>query len=575
MNELLQRLAADWPQRYQPEKADMAFDSRSLRDWIAHLPMANIAATSRQLSDALAAMNRLLLDPQQRLDALEILRPHVAQVVAALERQLAVETLPLPPAKLQLVRQAQDFEAALRLGYVQALRDLVGPQGKVPFLKGRAVTLAALRALQHGAAVLTKAYLAYQAPPPGTWRMLHDVYGVAAGLRCEDKALADPQLGDAELSPRTAYAQALLLELCNPYRFTQRELGDVAALTLAWAPSCALREGLDGAAAFAVHTEADRGVGYLPEDREAGAAGLLAFDVSALREDVEGSLAMLPPGVETVVFRWRGGAPVHASAAFVERVLRAWRGGAERGHARLSAGHHLDVVIGLHGLHFVLAGGEDFDSFLRRVRGQAISLSERDTAAPWTNIFSPDAARPVPQRAKVLDQSLGGYRLRWDSGEALRAKVGELVGLAPPAPEDEPQDWMVGLIRWIRSEADGAVAAGVELLARRAQPVGLATLDEARQARPPMRAVLLCDEDGADGYNLLAPQVFDRASAEVEFTRPADPYDWEGRASVQRLAVLAVADTNGSYQRVIIGESLPLAGLPDDSTPLPLASTGT
>jgi hypothetical protein len=574
MLEALQRLAAEWPERYVPERADVAFDARSLRDWVAHLPMANTAATSRQLFDALASMNRLLLDPHVRLDALEMLRPLVAQVVATLERQLAVETLPLPHAKLQIARQAQDFEAALLLGYTQSLRDFVGAQGKVPFLKGKAVTLAAVRGLQHANAVLCKSYLAYQAPPPGVWLRLHDIHTIAVGVGVDDKNVGDPLLGGAELSPRSAYAHALLLALSNPYRFNQRELADLAALTLAWAPLCSVRAGMVDKGAFAVNTHCDRGVGYLPEEREEAEADRLGFDPTPALRSVEGSLEMLPPGVDVAQFRLRGGAPVKASGMFIARVMKSWRGNADRGYARLAAGHYLDVVIGLHALHFALAGGEDFDSFLRRVRGQAISLSERGTAAGWAGMYG-DQNRPLPQRAKVLDQSLGGYRLMWENGEHLRAKVGELVGLAPPAPEDEQQDWMVGVVRWIRSEADGSVGAGVELLARRAQPVGLASLDDGTAQRPAVRAVMLCDEDTTVGITLLAPNVFDRFSREVELTRPADPFDWDGHASVQRMDMLDTGDTSGAFQRVIIGEALPMSGMMEDAVAMPLAPTGT
>lgn len=574
MLEALQRLAADWPERYVPERADLAFDARSMRDWVAHLPMANTAATSRQLFDAVASMNRLLLDPQVRLDALELLRGLVAQVVTILERQLAVETLPLPPAKLQIARQAQDFEAALLLGYSQALGDFVGAQGKVPFLKGKSVTLAAVRALQQANAVLGKSYLAYQSPPPGIWLRLHDLYAIAVGVGLDDKNIPDPRLGGAELSPRSAYAHAMLLALSNPYRFTQRELSDLTALTLAWAPLCSVRAGIVERGAFAVDTTSDRSIGYLPEEREEAESHRLGFDPTPALRSVEGSLEMLPPGVDVAQFRLRGGAPVHASGMFIARVVKSWRGNADRGYARLAAGHHLDIVVGMHALHFVLAGGEDFDSFLRRVRGQVISLSERGVAAGWATMFG-DQNRPVPQRAKVLDQSLGGYRLLWEKGENLRAKVGELVGLAPPTPEDEQQDWMVGVLRWIRSEADGSVGAGVELLARRAQPVGLASLDDGSTLRPAMRAVMICDEDTTVGITLLAPQVFDRTTRSVELTRPADPLDWEAHASVQRMDMIDTGDANGAFQRVIIGDALPMTGFVEDAMAMPLAPTGT
>jgi hypothetical protein len=566
----LQRLGADWPERYAPERADLGFDARRLRDWVGRLPMANTVATSRQLFDALATMNRLQLDPQTRLDALEMLRGHVAQIVAALERQLQVETLPLPPAKLQIARQAQEFEMALLLGYVESLRDFVGSHGRIPFLKTKSVTLAALRALQHASAVLVKSYLGYQAPPRGTWQEMHDIYTVAAQLKIDDKPVADPLIG-AEITARSAYVQALLMALSNPYRFTQRELADLGALTLAWAPLCELREGAVGEGAFAIHTDVDRGVGYLPEERHAASAGVLSFDPTPVRRSVEGTLDMLPPGVDTAMFRLRGGTAVQASRSFIERVVKCWPGGAERGHARLSAGHNLDVVVGLHALHFMLTGGEDFDSFLRRVRGQAISLSDRESGATWTS--NADQTRPTPQRAKVLDQSLGGYRLLWENGDALRMKVGELAGLASPAPEDEQQDWMVGVVRWIRTEADGSVGAGIELLARRAQPVGLSSLDEGAAGRPAMRAVLMCDDATDEEMSVLAPSVFDRASRSVELVRPADPFDWDSRDSVERLTAIEVNGASGAaFQRVIIGHRVPTSGRSDDVVAMPLSA---
>ena len=51
----------------------------------------------------------------------------------------------------------------------------------------------------------------------------------------------DPRGGTT--SVRLAYIHSLLYALSNPYRFTQRENGDVHALTRMWAGHCELREG--------------------------------------------------------------------------------------------------------------------------------------------------------------------------------------------------------------------------------------------------------------------------------------------------------------------------------------------
>ena len=464
MNDWLNRLSHDWPERHPPFRDDFATDPRAIRNWLSHLPLANPAATSRQLLDALMVMNRMRVDAQQRLDALELLRGPVLQVIGSIERQILLETFPLSPGKMQLARSAQDFEREIGLGYVQALHDFCAPAGKIPFLKGKSVALAIVRALQHYGQLLAKAYTLYHTPPQGVWRRLHDVYLAAVALRLDDKGVPDPSLGGAELSPRHAYAHALLLALSNPYRYTQREMGDVFALTRALAPFCEISPGRSASAGFAVLTDVDQGVGYVPEERQAAAEGLLSFDPQPVQRMIDGHVQLLPSGADLLTFRLKGGSPVQTRRAVVDRLMRSWGGSAERGHARLPAGHQLDTVVGLHALHHMLAGNEDFDTFLRRVRGQAISLSSRDAAAAWSTQSS--EIRPLSQRARVLDQSLGGYRLVWDKADLARAKVGELVGLTPALAgdeDDDDSDWMVGVIRWIRIDDADSVDAGIEL----------------------------------------------------------------------------------------------------------------
>lgn len=552
----LNRLSRDWPERHPPFRDDFATDARSIRNWLNHLPLANPAATSRQLLDALMVMNRMRIDAQQRLDALELLRGPVLQVIGSIERQILLETFPLPPARQQQARTAQDFEREIGLGYVQVLYDFCAPAGKVPFLKGKSVAIAAVRALQHYGNLLAKAYALYHTPPAGVWLRLHDVFVAAAALRLDDKASPDPSLGGAELSPRLAYAHALLLALSNPYRYTQREMGDVFALTRALAPYCQIGQGRGVAAGFAVLTDQDQGVGYVPEERQAAAEGLLSFDPQPVQRMVEGHVQILPPGMDLLSFRLKGGPPVQARRAVVERLMRSWGGSAERGHARLPAGHQLDTVVGLHALHHVLAGNEDFDAFLRRVRGQAVSLPEREAAASWAG--QGNELKPVIQRARVLDQSLGGYRMVWDKADLARAKVGELVGLTlatAAGDDDDDRDWMVGVIRWIRIDDADSVDAGIELLARRAQPVGIASFEANGQLRAAMRGVLLLDQDNGHALTVLAPHLFDRHAHELELTRPTDPMDWETRASVARLDDVTVVDASNAYQRVLIGRA--------------------
>ena len=565
MSALFQRLVNGFPERHLPAKTSFATDVKSLRAWISHLPMANPTAVSRLLIGALREMNQLRIDALQRLDALELLRPQVAQVVVNLGKQVVGDSFPLPPQKQAFGQLAQDFEEELAIGYSAAAYDLCAPAGAVPFLRAKSVSQALTRAIQHRGALLFQAYLRYQAPPPGVWQNLHDLFRFAVAVGVDDRAVIDPTQAQPPSSVRLAYIHALVVALTNPYRFTQRENTEIYELTRIWSALCELREGRAPAGAVAVRTDSDSSPGYLPEEREAPGEGLWALELSGLVRSLEGQLAGLPSGAAKTQFRSRGGPVVHADVAFVERLLHAWRNGAERGQQRIAAGHTLDTVIGLHDLHYVLAGDVDFDSFLRKTRGVAITLHERDRVASWAAGANGAPVRVKHLTAKVLDQSLSGYRLMWDKIEGMRIRVGELLGLATLAEDDEAQDWMIGAVRWMRVETDGSMDAGVELLARRAAPAALRTFDDVGAPKAAMRGIVLEQlnaDPNAATVSIMAPQLFDRNSDEIELTRPGDPFAWPAEPTVETVHVVTVGDMVGGYLRLEIANQIADAQAP-------------
>lgn len=545
MSALFERLASGLPERHAPRRNSFASDAKSLRQWLTQLPLANPGATARLLISALRETNQLRIDPQQRIDALEMLREPIADIVAVLVKQVLGDSFPLPPQKQQLGQLAQDFEHELALGYCAAIYDLCAPAGAVPFLRGKSVALALTRAIQHRGGCLYQAYLRYHAPAPGAWQNLHDLFGFATAVGADEKLVPDARIGSTNV--RLVYIHSLLFALCNPYRFTQRENGDIYLLTRMWAEHCELREGRAPAGAIAIRTDVDRSPGYLPEEREEPDVDSWALEISGLLRFLEGHLALLPPGVQTTEFGARSAA-VGVATDFVARLMQAWQSGIGRNHPRLPAGHALDTVIGLHDLHYVLAGNMDFEGFLVKTRGVAITLHDSDRAAVWANSGGNARIRRLPSR--VLDQSLGGYRLAWETADGMRMKVGELVGLAALEDDDESRDWMVGAIRWLRIEERG-MQAGVELLARRAQPAAVRSYDEHGVPRAAMRALALEDLHAANATPVVVvPALFDRNATEIELTQPGDPFSWPVEPSIETLRGLRASDNGGGYFRI-------------------------
>ncbi len=306
MSAIFQRLAQALPERHVPGKNSFATETKALRIWIEHLPLANPTATARLLINALHEMNQLQLDPAQRSSALEMLRGPCAQIVASLDRLIHGDIFPLPPQKQQMGELAKDFERELASGYSALVHDLCAPAGAVPFMRSKAVALALSRAIQHHGAHLYKAYLLYQMPPPGVWQTLHDLFRFAVAVRLDEKSVEDPLLEAIQFSPRETYMHALLFALSNPYRFTQKENIEVYALTRIFAPYCELRQGRAPDGAIAVRVDRDDSLCYLPEEREVPAEGLWAFEISGLTRFLDGELALLPADVSSMQFRLKG-----------------------------------------------------------------------------------------------------------------------------------------------------------------------------------------------------------------------------------------------------------------------------
>lgn len=551
------RLIEDMPPRSEAGR-DRPASARAVRERIESFPLANPTQSARDLGALLAQMLETRWNGAERIDALENLRAPVAGLCEGIEQQLGTETHPLPPAKEKLVETAFQFHCDLARNYALALHELCAPEGKLPMFKGKAAALAAVRALTHLGMVLQWSYRLYRTPPQSLWRRVHATQSFARQIDVADKPVADPLPDGAELDARQAYAHTLLLALSNPYRFSTRELREAWALTRALAPYCAL--GPANGSAIAVDENSDDGPGYVPEERIAASDGIFAVDLSPLQRFLEDHAALQPSGIDRLSFRQRGGRAIDVPVAFMHRLRSSWAGAVERGFVRLDAGHGLDALIGLHALHYVLAGNNDFGAFLQRIRGSAITLSSRDHAASWT--AGADNASPQVLKAQVLDQSLGGYRLQLQGGNTLRIRVGEVIGLAPAAEDGEAQEWMVGLIRWLRTGDDG-MFAGVELLARRARAAGVRLAAGDEELRSPQRAVVMPDRHNAASSTLLVAHLFDRNATRVEVTLPADPADWTSTNSVTVYPVETVEEISAAYYRVAVDDSAYAAPVDD------------
>ena len=520
MSDAYRRLCEGLPPRRAPDQSSFPTDARRVKAWVEALPRANQAATYKQLSDALESLNEVHLEGAARLAALETLRHPLLEAIDALEVQTQGGGIPLSAAKTRAYEQLLSFEQGLAKSYRLAAVEYCAPSGSIPLLRGGSVATCLQRAAHHSGRCLLLSYFLYHQPKSGVWSALHAIYGFAASCRLAEKTVEDAAEG-RPASVLQIYLQSLLVALSNPFRFSQREQNEFWRLAAHLVSAVQLRDAAAGDDAHAVPAGSDAGPGYTAGER--ADEGVLWLDLAQLRSQLDQALASSDR--DLIVLRFKGLPPIEVSADLLRRILGGWGRASSRRNQRLSAGHQLETVLGLGSLHFHLSGMLDFDTFLGRA-GVAEDTEDNQRAA-WARA-PVDAGRIPVHYAEVIDQSLGGYHLHWGSEEGIKARVGELIGLAISSMEDG-RHWLLGILRWLRFAQDGSVDAGIELLSRYPRPVAMRSMESADPSRHAHRAIEyrpLSDRQG-DALHFAAPSSLLGQRLGIEVLRVSESSDIE------------------------------------------------
>ena len=547
MNVIYPRLKSMLPPRSAAAKGSNVADPRTLQDWLDHLPLTKRSFSLMLLHGALREFNETLMAPPQRLAMLEMFE-RTASALADDARHEAREYFPMPAEHVDDAQVVIEVERDLALGYIAVVCDLCAPSGKAPLLRRGVVAKALMQACLHQSAQLWQAFRMHAEPAQGVWQGLHDLFRFSVKSSCADKENENMRDG-AKTSSRSIYIQALLYAFAKPNQFTQAQNRQLHAGLPVLASWCSVKPGFAPAGAIAVHAAGDQSPPSPPRGEQVEPGDLWVLDISALLVQFDTLLADGGENGEISLVSRSGGARATLGADLVEVLKRVWSERIARGSPRsLGAAALLETEVGLSGLHFILSGNRDFESALPG------SVEVSAAAANWA-LRAPDRAQGKRARAAVIDHSRRGYRLHWRAGEEARARVGELIALAPVARGEH--QWHFGTLRWLRADVRAGVEAGVELLSSPPLAVAVYALDAVGVARAPVRGILIGSPSSDSSANseacIFVSRPFARDAAALEVLRidaGADP-----AVRPVRAARFAVRDA-GPYQKIVLPDDV-------------------
>jgi hypothetical protein len=523
---------------------------RAVKQWLSDLPWAHTGRAARLVFESLVQSNRMAIQPTQRLRFLEQLGGVAHYVGQSLRPHYIGVTFPLSQPTQEVAAFAEALYSELAVGYKIVVRDLTAAGSK---RDAGALTLAIHRSMRCLGQVLLVNCHTYMPCSEGIWAELHELYQCAEMRGLDERSVEDESYQLVKTATvGDAYKQIAMLALTDPYHLPQDEVDKVYVALEQWAPLVHLRAQRDGdgSEAFVVRLGADEPPARIPSE-EVTAEGCRILDTSRLVAMLKnqsgqesGKLGAPRPGT-----RFESGRL--SSAGMLSYLIQSWEARPGRRADRASKQLTVEVVSGLSAIHaYLTAHLQEYLEEESSIEAEEVERwvhlgSPRTAPVVKVDLEEPDATFPqqVPatHECVALDQGMGGCRLRWESTDAGKVKVGALL-LTKSKASPDLKTGLLGVVRWMKQDRDQPLETGVQWLSR--SPVPAVVRPGRTGAAPPrpVRALALPKQQSDRLVRVLVPSVLTY--------RPGDEVSLEGRRRVTRYKLAAVTKQTPAFCEV-------------------------
>ena len=475
---------------------------KGISQWIAELPKANIGETARQLYHGLIQLNQLRIAPDRRLAMLELIRPQVHYVCAALSRYYLGQSIVLEDRPRKVANLSQSLQNHLATGY----KVVVTQEGD---MKNRDrvddLSLAIQRAIRALGGPLLRAYQLYCPVADGIWLEIHQLYQLARRRKVHQVAVADVESQSGRsLSIEQTYMAILLLGTARPNQMRQSSMARLAATLEEWSTLASLTEADAPGAMFVINPQMDCPPRYRSLVQEEDLTGSLGLDTRPLVDAIKAFL------LDSDSPDNRLKVPEGIGLELLQHVSESWGDLAERTFNRTPGRGELRVTIGMSATHFHIAGttfsqfidADDtnpFSSAAQRARQEGWSAAfDGENSVEWSGDVEKinyttgretdeeENAENYPVHSlRIVNHSPGGFCLTWPREVPRQLQAGELLGVQEAAD----QSWSLAVVRWIRQVRGGGTQMGIELIAPHCTPCAIKLLRKTEHPSRYLRAL--------------------------------------------------------------------------------------
>jgi len=500
----------------------MLLDAKETAAWFNALPMANIGETARRIYSTLVEFNRIEVPDLLRAKTVEKFRPPVAYITENLQKYYIDVGLPLTQKGWKTASLAYELQNEMATSYKIIIERMIS--GDSANFDRRLLVIALHRALHYIGRTLLQNALVYTAWPDGIWREINSIYAYASQNNVH---LVPVKPDDGKHSESTTiedlFKSLMLFASATPHRLRQSHANLLFSHLQEWSALTEIRSGDEGGSnlgRFNADLWSDSSPMHNALRTPVPGKRVVILDARNLLRHLRGEFEKAP---------WENRSALQSGRLEITRpllrlLIMAWGRPPDRRFVRTKLNFDLHVVAGLHAIHgnllaederpyattqaalFTLEEDEpeaakkrpgptwttgslenvslapldsDFVSDSLFNDSQLVQRSFRPSETARDNLI--DNAESADQQnnpdrhtVKTVNESAGGYCIRWQGDDIPRVKIGELIGVESPA---DRQKYGLGVIRWMKQLPDRALDLGLEVLSTRCEAAELREAD--------------------------------------------------------------------------------------------------
>jgi cyclic-di-GMP-binding protein len=542
----------------------MLLEPRETDAWFQSLPMANIGETARRVFKALLEFNRIDLPDQLRAKTVEKFRPPVEYITTNLLKYYIDTGLPLSPKGEKTAALARELQKELAISYkILAQRMISGDNAN---FDRRLLIVSLNRALHYTGETLLQSALVYGSWPPGIWREINSIYAYASQNNIHQVAVKpdDKAARSASTTIESVFKCLVLFASATPHRLRQGHARLLFSMLPDWVRHTEITDGDhlgSSLGRFNVDLWSDSAPMHNALRAPLPGSRMAVLDVRELLEKLRSDFESAP---------WYSRSGLGTGKAAITRpmlrmLIMAWSRPPDRRFVRTRLNFDLRVVAGLHAVHGNLTNDESHpfpaarasvfsldstpepsrpqtrkiewsagelesatlspldedandsmmtESILSSSRNSVSTSALTDFAEQTRGSGTGDDPVTKPMTVKTLNESAGGYCIRWKGAQVPKVKIGELIGLESP---NDRQVYGLGVVRWMKRAGQQELDIGLEVIATRCQAGDVREVAEtsSRKQVPAFKCLIINDTDPAADSGFSASLVMSAMSLQT------------------------------------------------------------